>query len=130
MATTHYNLPTVSDTDKIDGANQLTALAEAVDAALYQLAQMIPSEYVLPIAAADVLGGIKVGENLSITPEGVLSADSSASVPIASASTAGIVKVGTGLTIAEDGLLSVDLSALVAKGTTWGDISSNGFLYE
>lgn len=130
MATTHYNLPTVSDSDKIDGAAQLTALAEAIDAALYQVAQTIQPGYVLPIAATDVLGGVKVGANLSITPDGVLSADSSASVPIASTSTAGIVKVGTGLTIAEDGLLSVDLAALVSKGTTWGDIASNGFVYE
>lgn len=34
----------------------------------------IGEPYELPIASADTLGGIKVGANLSITPEGVLSA--------------------------------------------------------
>lgn len=34
----------------------------------------IGKPYELPIASADTLGGIKVGANLSITPEGVLSA--------------------------------------------------------
>lgn len=130
MPTEHYSLPTVADTDKVDGATQLTALAQAVDEALYQIAQSIPAAYTLPVAASDVLGGVKVGTGLSITPDGVLSSDGSASVPIASASVAGIVKVGTGLTVAPDGLLSVDLDALVTKGTTWGDISTGGFLQE
>ncbi len=33
------------------------------------------SEYSLPVATASVLGGVKVGSGLSITEEGVLSAD-------------------------------------------------------
>lgn len=31
--------------------------------------------YILPIADEETLGGVKVGENLSITDEGVLSAE-------------------------------------------------------
>lgn len=38
------------------------------------------SGYVLPIASADTLGGIKIGENLTIEPDGTLNA-SSASMP-------------------------------------------------
>ena len=34
----------------------------------------IPSEYTLPTASASVLGGIKIGENLNITSDGILSA--------------------------------------------------------
>lgn len=70
----------------------------------------------VPVATSDVLGGIKVGANLSITPEGVLSAskvptkvselenDSGylTTVPIASANTAGIVKVGKNLEISDE----------------------------
>lgn len=57
------------------------------------------SEYVLPTASADTLGGVKIGAGLTIT-EGVLS------VSTASADTLGGIKVGTGLTMTE-GVLSV-----------------------
>ena len=42
------------------------------------------SEYVLPPATAATLGGIKVGANLSITPDGTLSAEGSAEPPVIS----------------------------------------------
>ncbi|MFR3182511.1 MAG: hypothetical protein ACLTPN_02710 [Clostridia bacterium] len=74
----------------------------------------------IPIASNSVLGGIKVGANLSVSSDGILSAekvptkvselqnDSNflTSVPIASATTAGIIKVGTNLSIS-NGVLSV-----------------------
>lgn len=40
----------------------------------------IPENYTLPVATNEVLGGIKVGTNLSITPEGVLSAEKGADI--------------------------------------------------
>lgn len=56
--------------------------------------------YTLPVADGNILGGIKVGDRLSITPEGVLSADPGAyTLPKASATVLGGVKVGTGLSI-------------------------------
>ena len=63
-------------------------------------------EYTLPIATANNLGGVKVGEGLSINPTtGVLSADTQ-TPPTASTTTPGIVKVdGTTVTI-EDGVIS------------------------
>lgn len=61
--------------------------------------------YTLPPASAEVLGGIKVGEGLSID-EGVLSAEGGDyELPVASADTLGGVKVGIGLEI-EEGVLS------------------------
>lgn len=92
--------------------------------------------YTLPVATDSVLGGIKVGDNLSIsdgvlsvpaatsTAAGVMSADDKAKLdalvassgsssyvlPTASADTLGGVKVGTGLSIADDGTLSADNS--------------------
>ena len=65
----------------------------------------VGGDYELPIASAETLGGIKVGENLSINPEtGVLSASGGA-LPIASAETLGGVKVGDGLEITGNGVL-------------------------
>jgi len=56
--------------------------------------------YTLPIADGNILGGIKVGANLSIDNAGVLSANPGAyTLPIAQATVLGGVKVGTGLSI-------------------------------
>ena len=63
--------------------------------------------YSLPIASANTLGGIKVGNRLSIDENGVLSAnDQSYTLPKASANTLGGIKVGNGLSIDNDGVLS------------------------
>jgi len=68
----------------------------------------VASSYELPIASADVLGGVKIGDNLSIDGSGVLSAVASPyELPTASADTLGGVKVGSRLTIT-DGVLSAD----------------------
>ena len=58
--------------------------------------------YVLPVASANTLGGIKVGSNLSIDNNGVLSADS-----------AGYVE-GDGITI-ENNTISLDIEYLTAS---------------
>lgn len=64
------------------------------------------SGYELPVASSDTLGGIKVGANLSITGEGVLSANASQyELPIASSSTLGGIKISSDFTIDEDGTL-------------------------
>lgn len=64
----------------------------------------------IPIASAETLGGIKVGENLTITEDGVLSAvavgDGITEIPIATTDTPGTIVVGENLTITEDGVLS------------------------
>ena len=61
----------------------------------------------LPVASAETLGGVKVGTNLTIDENGVLSADNQ-TPGVASADTAGVVKVGSNLTIDENGVLSAD----------------------
>jgi len=67
----------------------------------------VPSSYTLPVASADVLGGVKIGDNLSIDGSGVLSAVASPyELPTASADTLGGVKIGSGITIT-DGVISV-----------------------
>jgi hypothetical protein len=67
--------------------------------------------YTLPIASPTVLGGIKVGSNLSIDGSGVLSATATPyTLPIASAGALGGVKVGSGLAIDGAGVLSATYS--------------------
>jgi len=67
----------------------------------------IPSAYVLPTAAAGTLGGIKVGANLSIDGDGILSANAGGyTLPAAGAGTLGGIKVGSGLSIDGNGVLT------------------------
>ena len=67
----------------------------------------IPSAYTLPTAAAGTLGGIKVGANLNIDVNGVLSAvQGNYTLPTADATTLGGIKVGSGLSIDGNGVLT------------------------
>jgi len=67
----------------------------------------IPPAYTLPIASPTVLGGFKVGANLSIDANGVLDANpGSYTLPIADATTLGGIKVGSGLSIDGNGVLT------------------------
>lgn len=67
------------------------------------------SEYTLPKASANTLGGIKVGDNLNIDEDGTLNADGADpyTLPAATAETLGGVKIGEGVTVEEDGTISV-----------------------
>jgi len=67
----------------------------------------IPAAYTLPIASPTILGGFKVGANLSIDVDGVLSANPGAyTLPTADATTLGGIKVGSGLSIDGNGVLT------------------------
>lgn len=82
------------------------------------------NNYVLPIASASALGGIKVGDNLTIGSDGKLSAvQGTYTLPTASASILGGIKVGTNLSINGSGVLS-------ATDTTYSPAttSSNGLM--
>jgi hypothetical protein len=63
-------------------------------------------QYTLPISSPTLLGGVIIGDGLSVTPTGVLSATYSYILPIASPTILGGVKVGTGLSIDGLGVLS------------------------
>jgi hypothetical protein len=77
----------------------------------------VPAAYSLPNASASTLGGIKVGSNLSIDSNGVLSGVSSYSLPTATATELGGIKVGSGLTIT-NGVLSASGSGVPYTGAT------------
>ncbi len=68
-------------------------------------------EYILPAASTTTLGGVKIGEGIQVTPDGIISVDNSGSgyvLPVATPSTLGGVKAGDNVTIAADGKLSVN----------------------
>jgi hypothetical protein len=65
--------------------------------------------YDLPIASASVLGGVKIGQRLTIDANGVLSADSQTyTLPAATTTTLGGIIVGDGLSVDQYGEISVD----------------------
>ena len=76
------------------------------------------ADYHLPIASDTTLGGIKVGNNLTITEDGTLSAESTEyNLPVATASTLGGIKVGENLTIS-DGVLTADVDSVLNVQST------------
>ena len=68
--------------------------------------------YTLPAATATTLGGVKVGDNLTVTDDGTLAA-TAYTLPAATASTLGGVKVGAGINVASDG--TIDVQALLDR---------------
>lgn len=82
--------------------------------------------YTLPTASANTLGGIKIGDRLSIDANGVLSANvQTYTLPAASVNTLGGIKVGDRLSIDLDGKLSAvdqSYSLPIADANTLGGI--------
>lgn len=70
--------------------------------------KLIPvfSSYELPIATDQILGGVRIGDNLSINEQGELSGVPPYELPIASSTTLGGIKVGANLSISSTGVLS------------------------
>ena len=85
------------------------------------------NNYSLPIASASILGGIKVGDNLTIGSDGKLSAvQGTYTLPIASATVLGGVKVGSNLSINSSGVMSAtDTTYDLATTTSNGIMSSS-----
>ena len=84
----------------------VTEKFEAVDRAIEGL-----TPYTLPIASTEVLGGVKIGDNITISEDGKISAPAPTpeyNLPIASAEVLGGIKIGEGLNITEEGILSAN----------------------
>lgn len=73
--------------------------------------------YTLPPADIEVLGGVKIGQNILFTEDGTISVADPYSLPPASSTVLGGVKVGDSLTVAEDGKLEVVPVAAVPVAT-------------
>ena len=79
----------------------------------------IPSPYTLPIASANTLGGIKVGQNLSIDANGVLDAQAGGSTYTA----------GNGISIDQNDEISIDTSVVAELSdlpTKTSDLTNDG----
>ena len=97
------NKITVGSTSPVNADwNATTGLAQILNK------PTIPPAYTLPIASGSVLGGFKVGANLTIDPAtGILDANpGSYTLPTASAGTLGGIKIGSGLSIDGNGVVS------------------------
>jgi hypothetical protein len=108
--------------DENSGLPKLTrklTLEQAISGGLQSSSISIPPSS-LPIATTNDLGVIKVGSNLDINAQGVLSVNSTginAGLPIATTNDLGVIKVGSNLDINAQGVLSVDNSAVNATHT-------------
>ena len=75
-----------------------------------QTADLIDNRYILKPATKTTLGGVIVGDNISVDDAGKISVEKGGGyeLPIASPSVLGGVKIGTGITETPDGTISVD----------------------
>ena len=84
--------------------------------------------YTLPAATSTTLGGIKVGDNLSIDASGRLSGAAPYALPAATTSTLGGVKAGSNLTVYADGTLALGKSGVTgALGYTPAQVTAGTY---
>ena len=86
------------------------------------------TNFKVPIATKNAVGGIKVGENLSISEDGTLSANGGDSyvLPSATANTLGGVMIGENINVSDTGVISVNLSEYLksAEISDWAKAES------
>jgi hypothetical protein len=91
------------------GTHGLVPAPETTDDGKYLAAdgtwKTVPSSYQLPPATTLTLGGVIIGNGVTVAADGTISV-TPYSLPTASASTLGGIKVGTGLSIDQNGVLS------------------------
>nr|DAF18378.1 MAG TPA: Receptor Binding Protein [Caudoviricetes sp.] len=84
--------------------------------------------YSLPAATSNTLGGIKVGDNLTIDADGRLSGAAPYALPAATTSTLGGVKAGSNLTVYADGTLALGKSGVTgALGYTPAQVTAGTY---
>lgn len=76
----------------------------------------IPAAYVLPKGTASILGGVKIGANISQGADGTISVAAPYVLPPAAANALGGIIPGTDLTVQPNGTLNVTASAFDAAG--------------
>ncbi len=93
--TSFYTLPVASTT--VLGGIRIDGTSITMDPSNGQISAA-PSGYTLPFATYASVGGIQVGAGLTVSNQGVLSANVQ-SIPVASATVLGGIKIGSGITI-------------------------------
>lgn len=119
-------------TSSRSGDVQISAkLASSVEFGVVKIGQGITvsngiisgQEYVLPKANTNLLGGIKVGANLSITNDGVLSANPGGyTLPKATPVSLGGVTIGSGLTVYDGEVSAIQYVLPLASGLQLGGV--------
>ena len=92
-----------------------TAIDNVESGSFYTKAEVdaLVKPYSLPAATSTTLGGIKVGDNLSIDASGRLSGAAPYALPAATTSTRGGVIAGSNLTVHADGTLALEKSGVI-----------------
>ena len=102
----YVNVPW-SDTTYSNATTSVSGLMSSTDKTKLNGVATNANNYSLPIAADSVLGGVKQGNNISISATGVISStDTVYTLPVATSSVLGGVKQGTNITISADGTIS------------------------
>ena len=114
-------------------ATNITGFATVAISGSYDDLSDTPDPFSLNTATTSVLGGVKIGNNISIAGDGTISVTAPFSLNTATSSVVGGVKVGTGFSITGDGTLNVTPATTatesvlgVVKGGDNIDISSTG----
>jgi hypothetical protein len=79
--------------------------------------------YTLPVSTASVLGGVKIGSNITVTGDGTISVATPYTLPIATATILGGVKQGSGISIAGDGTISVTATGVTSVNGRTGAVT-------
>ena len=102
--------------------------AVSVDFSDYYTKSQADSAFALKPATTTTLGGVKVGDNLSIDASGRLSGAAPYALPAATTSTLGGVKAGSNLTVYADGTLALEKSGVTgALGYTPAQVTAGTY---
>lgn len=94
---------------KVEAGSVQTLYSE--EGTVWQSLQLLnSSEYVLPVASASVLGGVKIGGGIAVTADGTISV-TPYTLPVATSAVLGGVKIGNNVNVSGDGTISVTLPA-------------------
>lgn len=105
----------ITSTQLADGAVTLETLASDVtDTFLTEI----------PIASATTIGGIKVGDNLTITKDGVLSAGTDYELPVATTTVLGGVKASAVVTVSSAGVMGIGAGQITSAMLQDGGIAT------
>ena len=99
--------------------------AVSVDFSDYYTKSQADAAFALKPATSNNLGGVKVGDNLSIDADGRLSGAAPYALPAATTSTLGGVKAGSNLTVYADGTLALEKRGVInALGYTPAQVTA------
>ena len=107
-----------------------TAIDNVESGSFYTKAEVdaLVRPYSLPAATTTTLGGVKVGDNLSIDASGRLSGAAPYALPAATTSTLGGVKAGSNLTVYADGTLALEKRGVInALGYTPAQVTAGTY---